>query len=316
MKDRKRMTERERDLKLEASNEKIFSLYETKKPTVFEFKQVCPKVICSGYILDDKCVKCKTTVCKTCFEIEHEGDCNANILANLYCLSTDTKKCPGCRVPCKKTEGCYQVWCIMCHTTWDWNTSKIDHGRIHAKDYKSYLENSGLEKLRLARNIEFLALRKCRDFLDEDIFQYLEKIVIFCSEKIYNVYSTTFNLKLQFVQGKLDEDKLRKKIFFKRRGFSYEIEVSKLKLQCQQILVDIIRKMFSYDIVKDDPVFFENVKELVNAHEIFITEFIVLQRRYQRSSFWMTPIVFEKKKFYIIQKIIENKIVYSEKHDD
>ena len=38
-----------------------------------------------------------------------------------------------------KTEGCNQMYCVMCHTAFDWNSLRIITGVIHNPHYFEYL---------------------------------------------------------------------------------------------------------------------------------------------------------------------------------
>jgi hypothetical protein len=53
-------------------------------------------------------------------------------------MKKDTKQCPTCSVPIHRIEGCSQMYCIKCHTAFDWNTGKIDKGYIHNPEYFRY----------------------------------------------------------------------------------------------------------------------------------------------------------------------------------
>jgi len=46
-------------------------------------------------------------------------------------LNKDSKSCPKCGTVIHKTSGCAQMWCISCHTAFNWRTGEIETGRIH-----------------------------------------------------------------------------------------------------------------------------------------------------------------------------------------
>ena len=54
-------------------------------------------------------------------------------------LNKDTKPCPHCGTMIFKISGCSQIFCVDCHTAWDWNTSKIITGVIHNPHYYEFL---------------------------------------------------------------------------------------------------------------------------------------------------------------------------------
>jgi hypothetical protein len=107
----------------------------------------CPKDACRGYVFNDyKCSMCPTTICKKCrvvVEPENEHACNPEDVETVRVLIAECKPCPGCGAPSRKTEGCNQVWCMMCHQAWDWSTQRIETGYVHATDYFNYMRRNG-----------------------------------------------------------------------------------------------------------------------------------------------------------------------------
>ena len=95
----------------------------------------CDGLLSAGYA----CLKCEIEHCKSCRELKHEGDCNADTLSTLEQLKKDTKPCPKCKTPIFKISGCYQMWCPQCHCTFDWNTLEVDNGNIHNPHYIQFL---------------------------------------------------------------------------------------------------------------------------------------------------------------------------------
>ena len=108
----------------------------------------CPNNDCLGMISINKnekaeCSLCQTVLCKECLEIvvidEDEHVCNPDILENVKRIFKDTKPCPGCGVSIYKIEGCYQMWCTMCHTTFHYRTGEILNERVHNPHYVAWL---------------------------------------------------------------------------------------------------------------------------------------------------------------------------------
>jgi hypothetical protein len=111
----------------------------------------CPAVDCRGFIFERKyeCDACHTRVCKTCQVSIGDGlgvshVCKEEDVATMKLIKSQCKACPGCGVLSRKTEGCSQVWCMMCHKAWNWETGKlVTGGYIHATDYLNYLRSNG-----------------------------------------------------------------------------------------------------------------------------------------------------------------------------
>lgn len=106
----------------------------------------CPKNGCLGMIpinKDEKaeCGLCATVMCKDCLECKDGADhtCDEQILENVKAIFQDTKQCPGCGIPIYKIEGCYQMWCTQCHTTFHHRTGEVLNERIHNPHYVEWL---------------------------------------------------------------------------------------------------------------------------------------------------------------------------------
>lgn len=123
------------------------------------FTSPCPVDDCRGFLSADMvCGVCGAKACTKCGvllkdnELTEEPDpeepgpsdatvheCNKDVVANFEAIKRNTKPCPKCAVPTYKISGCNQMWCVSCHTTWDWATREIVHGVIHNPHYFAYL---------------------------------------------------------------------------------------------------------------------------------------------------------------------------------
>tara|TARA_B100001758_G_scaffold49828_1_gene40340 strand:+ start:743 stop:1366 length:624 start_codon:yes stop_codon:yes gene_type:complete len=56
-------------------------------------------------------------------------------------LNKDSKSCPKCGTVIHKTDGCAQMWCINCHTAFNFNTGEIDTGRVHNPHFIEFKKN-------------------------------------------------------------------------------------------------------------------------------------------------------------------------------
>ena len=108
-----------------------------------KFSGHCPSSDCKGSLSQDMiCVLCETKACKKCKQTEHTGDCDKNIIETIKMLQKDTKPCPKCTSLIYKTDGCDQMFCVMCHTAFSWNTGKIETGRLHNPHYYEWLRKN------------------------------------------------------------------------------------------------------------------------------------------------------------------------------
>lgn len=110
----------------------------------------CIREDCRGFIMNNnwKCGMCDTKVCSDCLK-EDTGKgqhvCLDADKKTRTLLLKDTKPCPKCAAMIHKTEGCSQMWCVMCHTTFDWNTNEIVTGYVHNPHYFEWARRNGRE---------------------------------------------------------------------------------------------------------------------------------------------------------------------------
>lgn len=98
------------------------------------FIRQCPGSTCKGFLDQEYyCSLCMKHFCSKCGELkEGEHVCDPDTVATMKLLYKDSKGCPGCGVVLHKIDGCDQMWCTSCHTTFSWKTRRIQRdGRIH-----------------------------------------------------------------------------------------------------------------------------------------------------------------------------------------
>ena len=177
-----------------------------------KFIKNCGKTNCSG-LLSTKwiCGTCKTKFCKHCGEekgiatdleiisddfeetkvepkVETKVDshtCDPNLVETLKAIQKETKSCPKCGINIYKIEGCSQMWCINCHTAFDWTTRRIETGRIHNPHYYDWQRkvNNGTAP-RVPGDIP--PCQQVPAFFNNHLkFRFLQTEMILCLEDFY-----------------------------------------------------------------------------------------------------------------------------------
>jgi hypothetical protein len=91
---------------------------------------------CRGYTTNGVCGLCKKRLCSKCMQELVDGHCcTAEDVANTTYLRENSKACPECGMWTSKTEGCDQMFCVNCHTAWNWVTLAKIQGVIHNPHY-------------------------------------------------------------------------------------------------------------------------------------------------------------------------------------
>ena len=103
----------------------------------------CPKQGCHGFVLQGttSCTTCNVEICLECREVkEIHHECDSNTLKSIKMIESETKPCPGCGIQIHKIQGCYQMWCTQCHTTFHYRTGEILKEPIHNPHYIEWLK--------------------------------------------------------------------------------------------------------------------------------------------------------------------------------
>jgi len=98
-----------------------------------KFVRQCPVEECKGFLNEEwYCGLCDHKYCKSCNEtLTETHECDPEVVKTMKLLNKDSKSCPKCGTVIHKTSGCAQMWCISCHTAFNWRTGEIEMGRIH-----------------------------------------------------------------------------------------------------------------------------------------------------------------------------------------
>ena len=112
------------------------------------FSRPCLATDCRGFLSKSyKCGTCDKYFCADCHEtkqsrVDETHVCNEEAKATIALIVKDSKPCPKCSIPIEKVSGCSQMWCVSCHTTFDWNTMKIETGYIHNPEYLRWMREN------------------------------------------------------------------------------------------------------------------------------------------------------------------------------
>lgn len=123
----------------------------TEKPEARAFLMKCPGEECRGFLSQQwKCGICTKYYCSDCHAEkkdlkDDDHKCNEDAKATALLIKKETKPCPKCGIRIYKIDGCNQMWCTECHTTFSWDTGQILLNTVvHNPHYYEYLrKNNG-----------------------------------------------------------------------------------------------------------------------------------------------------------------------------
>jgi hypothetical protein len=109
----------------------------------------CSHDSCLGLVSSDgKCNLCARRTCTVCHERVADGEdhvCDEGVVATVALIRRECRPCVKCHAPSHKVEGCSVVWCLSCHTFWDWNTGAVintRNGTPHNPDHRNWVVNA------------------------------------------------------------------------------------------------------------------------------------------------------------------------------
>lgn len=111
--------------------------------------------------------------------------CDPNLVETMKAIQKETKACPKCGISIYKIEGCSQMWCTNCHTAFDWNTRRIETGRIHNPHYYDWQrKNNNGTAPRVPGDIPLC--QQVPHFFNNPLkFRFLDGDTILCLEDFY-----------------------------------------------------------------------------------------------------------------------------------
>lgn len=114
-----------------------------------QFIMKCPDEDCRGFLSSAyKCGTCANWFCSDCLvkkgeEKDAPHTCDEKLKETVALIIKESKPCPKCGQRISKVDGCSQMWCIDCHTAFDWTTGKIVNGVVHNPHYYEFLRKQG-----------------------------------------------------------------------------------------------------------------------------------------------------------------------------
>lgn len=201
----------------------------------------CPVSNCRGFLNNNwKCGICDKTVCSKCHEIKNteEHTCNEDNIKSAKMIETDSRPCPKCHAYIFKIDGCNQLWCVKCHTAFDWNTGRIieDTRYFHNPHYFDWMktqenvQNNETEDICQEREINSLFIvmfiqqinpllnlhKSAHDKLMFFIREKCRKIIEIKTEVLpkymLTVEEENEDLRLSYLKNKIDLKKLNEMI--------------------------------------------------------------------------------------------------------
>lgn len=200
-----------------------------KKERTFFIKK-CLNNHCRGFLSTSwKCGLCSDYFCSDCHKKktgrnDEKHVCDENEKLTVAHLKTESKPCPNCGMPIQRISGCSQVWTPCCKIAFDWNTGKIDKGRVHSPEFYDYLRRNGnvVQREReddiCGGNVDYIQIRNAfsPSFWKTEMYEY----ILECNRYMFHVSEVQLpglpnrlgaqdnsDLGVNYLVGDIDKDK-------------------------------------------------------------------------------------------------------------
>jgi hypothetical protein len=167
---------------------------------------------------------------------QQQHQCQKDDVETVREVRKTTRPCPTCGVLISKTEGCDQMWCVKCHTTFSWKSGAISQGVVHNPHF--YQERQQATRTPgdipcggLPNEMEMLmAISRCPENKDAMyvIWEYCDWIAEYRMPPIYQKFHNVRPHKyrqfsIAYMRGKINKEQLQNSLF---RNYMDEIRYS------------------------------------------------------------------------------------------
>ena len=223
----------------------------------------CSDPECNGFLDKDfLCQLCNTQTCKKCYVPLEEGEsvkihaCDEEQIATFAEIKEHSKTCPSCGEFISKINGCDQMFCVKCGTSFSWKTGNIEKGVVHNPHAHAFFQNNPQMAENYRKNINGNQGNGCRTHIphfilitekvDQDTRRYLQMLHRTVTEfRAY--YRVTYSNKIENdIDGKTNETdrkKLLKKDITEER-FKSLIHMRYKKHNYSKQIATLIRSTF------------------------------------------------------------------------
>lgn len=240
----------------------------------------CRNNDCNGNLNENfYCNLCKMNSCNLCFEIKENNVhhiCDVNKLETIEYIKKhlQIKPCPICNIDISLGEGCNDMFCSICKTTFNFKTLKITKGNTN-EDYKAYIQ--------ILKNESQYNDTICPSELDEDynmiIFTRTNEIneisqtnFIEFNNFIQNIKNVVINLliiKNEIRKHTHTVDEFHRTLWLRKSYMNKTISKSHFKIEIQKIDKDYSKREELVDILTT---YIESVSDKLNWFMIQYTQ--------------------------------------------
>ena len=235
-----------------------------------KFIRRCPNAECLGFLSTSlKCELCGIIACAECREIKGRNKeeteshmCEASIVESVKAIASDSKACPKCSSLIFKTEGCNQMYCVCCHTAFDWVSLKIETGAVHNPEYFEYRRRMGLnernpDEILCGRELDHhfhdILIRKLKPYtnynVQENISNILQKIlhIRYVEQPRFrrDYLNDNLDLRVSFMRNQITRENFKRSLQKREKEYEKSKEIYNVLAMFVACITEIFYRLYN-----------------------------------------------------------------------
>lgn len=252
---------------------------------------------CKGFVMSDwKCGICETEYCEKCLSVKKAEEeettstavthvCKKENVKTAELIKTSTRACPNCAVLIHRINGCSQMWCPSCQTTFNYNTGEIDRGIIHNPHYYEWYRknkqvvdnkanddqnncNRNINQNQMMRHISvafgYNSPESNRLYYYNRLYGHLGYMIRDIPEN--DVKDVKYNMKhrIQWMLNELSDEDFKKILLKEEKQHKYNLNRRHIYTMCQTLFNDVSHKVLRCNYKEDVLPLINEYKEMLD----------------------------------------------------
>ena len=265
------------DLFVEKYIENVRTLYQEidklNKIHATTVSSFCFSEDCNGLVdIDNVCTSCNMLNCKKCSSIcdlKVKHTCKEEDIQTTQLLK-DSTRCPSCKEVVTKISGCDVMWCIKCHTHFDYMTGDfIKNGNLHNPEYVEYLEKNNIDiNLNLIDILPYPTLPDS-EWKNETLINLISDVYVFYNSFVIDqIYQSPHNVNLN-IFNHMSNRQLEQKMYVDHiLGFvnDKKIKTEIGRLHKSKLAWKSYQKIIEEFVLKLKSIYEEHLIEVINQN--------------------------------------------------
>lgn len=327
------------NIDIDVVDENDYGIDDTKPIAESKYILPCPSEDCRGLITSRwKCKLCGKKYCNKCLaDITDNNDntndnnkkihiCKQEDIDNLSFILSTTKPCPNCATRIFRSDGCPQMFCTHCHTSFNYNTGKLITSNFHNPHRAEWLRNNSNnieEVVECGIGITENNFRDCELLISliyrrNHITQFLDETYIYRLNRIRDESKNgvLYKLRFSYVTNEITEKQYYnslRRIETKKHKYNQYIPLYKTYIDTISDYLVLIRneyiKLPTYKLrnnASENPLIKEYLNQIDKLAEYINNELNKISTVFSNCMYYKINSVFDYKNYTFTEKVIKN----------